>query len=141
MDDEYGPPGGCFDSILILNIFYMSRLDIFRKGISERKEFFFDRDRFVFEEKMNLEGYDVYWYKRYNSIGQMGSEMVIPVKKKQPDGSYVYVYPSTEEFGRYGWFFPPRMTREELIGKMTGILAARNAHKKARKAPNSRDNG
>ena len=35
----------------------------------------------------------------------MGYEIVKPVKKKNPDGNIVYTYPSSEEFGRYGWFY------------------------------------
>lgn len=101
----------------------MNMKQIFSTDISERKEFSFDGDTLKFEEILP-NGF--WWYKRYNSKGtHNGNEIVIPIKHKQPDGTIVRVYPSTEQFGKYGWYFPPRMEKEELIAKGDEILARR----------------
>lgn len=103
-------------------------MEFFVKDISEKKEFTFQGDTLKFKEKFDN---GIYWYERFNSKGtKNGNELVLPVKHKQPDGTIVYVYPSTEAFGRNGWYYPPRLTREELLAKSEKIIAARNANKR-----------
>lgn len=101
--------------------------EIFATDIKDKKEFKFEGDTLKFEEILP-NGF--WWYKRFNIKGtHNGNEIVIPVNRKQPDGTIVQVYPSTEMFGRYGWYFPPRMSREELIAEGDKIIASKS-HKK-----------
>ena len=84
----------------------------FRKDISERKEFVCEGTT------LKQLGYDEstgkYIYGRYHLkdcrkewVGKlMGYEIVKPVRYKNPDGTIVGVYPSNEQFGKYGWFLP-----------------------------------
>ena len=67
---------------------------IFRTPISELKEF--KREGYLTKYVAN----DGLWY--LFSIGG-GYEIVRAVKRKQPDGSDVYCYPSSEQFGVSGW--------------------------------------
>ena len=96
----------------------MKDMKIFSTDIKDKKEFTFDGSKLKFVKynpKTNR-----YLYERFFSedgVGQgrrMGWEIVIPVKKKQPDGTYVETYPSSEQFGKKGWFYPPRYTLEEM---------------------------
>lgn len=98
------------------------KLQIKPTSIKDKKEFTFDGSKLKFEAYNPTT--NKYLYSRWfgeNSPGygrQMGWEVVIPVKYKQPDGSIVECYPSSERFGKYGWFYPPKMTREEMIKKL-----------------------
>lgn len=82
--------------------------------IKDKIEFVSDGDilrRLESNEAANLYLYGRYW----KDNGHLkGYELVRGVKRKQPDGSIVFTYPSSEQFGRYGWFFPPRTDRDSL---------------------------
>lgn len=86
---------------------------IFNKDIKERKEFAFEGDILKFTEYCEESGR--YLYTRYNTNGVVvGYEVVQPIKKKNPDGNYVYVYPSTSQFGKNGWALAPNSDRNEI---------------------------
>lgn len=77
---------------------------IFYNDISERKTFKMFGDLFVLIAR-NIE-HNTYLYKRVklstDEYGETsGYEIVKPIKRKNPDGTTVYVYPSSEQFG-YG---------------------------------------
>lgn len=96
--------------------------EFFKTSIKDKKEFVFDGSKLKFVE-FNPEN-NLYLYERFfdeNGPGKgrrMGWEVVTPVNRKQPDGSTVECYPSSEQFGRYGRFYPPRFSREEMIKKI-----------------------
>ena len=46
----------------------------------------------------------IYIYKRVSRYGVAAFELVKGVKAKNPDGSIVYRYPSSEQFGISGWY-------------------------------------
>lgn len=68
---------------------------IFKNDISERQTFKMFGETFTLIAR-NIE-HNTYLYKRSGG----GYEIVKPVKRKNPDGTTVYVYPSSEQFG-YG---------------------------------------
>lgn len=82
--------------------------------ISELKEF--KRDGYLTKYVAN----DGLWY--LFSIGR-GYEIVRAVKRKQPDGSDVYCYPSSEQFGVNGWY---------ICGTKTNMLRSLEKIKKKR---------
>lgn len=86
---------------------------IFNTDIKEKEEFAFEDDilkRTEYNEKTGR-----YLYTRYNKSGRVvGYEVVQPIKKKNPDGNYVYVYPSTSQFGKYGWALAPNSDINEI---------------------------
>lgn len=104
-------------------------INIITKDISELKEFTEQNTRLVQIEYNETTGR--YLYKRYYikspSLGDrlMGYEVVKPIKKKNSDGSIVLRYPSTSEFGRYGWFLPSNTKREILDKYLNGELPHR----------------
>ena len=106
---------------------------IFYKDISELKEFLEHGTKLVQTEYNETSGR--YLYERYyiNSpaLGNrlMGYEVIIPVKYKNPDESFVYGYPCTSKFGTYGWFLPPNTKREILDKYMSGELPDRKKKK------------
>ena len=69
--------------------------EIFRTPISELKEF----KRGGYNTKYLAS--DGLWYL-FSTEG--GFKIVRAVKCKQPDGSEIYCYPSSEEFGESGWY-------------------------------------
>lgn len=74
------------------------KLTIFRTSIDDMAYFFKYGDEFTFIKKNEKK--NTYLYKRVNiETGVVYYEVVVPVKTKNPDGSTVYVYPSTESFG------------------------------------------
>ena len=77
---------------------------ICRKSIDEKKEFNLEGDTFKFVKKNEKD--NIYLYARYHNGYLHAYEVVKPVKAKQPDGSLVFVYPSSSQFGIYGFFFP-----------------------------------
>jgi len=88
--------------------------------IKDRKQFTFEDSTLVQKEYCEATGRYLYWrlFKTDcapEKVGKlMGYEIVQPRKFKQPDGTYAYRYPSSEEFGLYGWFFPANTKREVL---------------------------
>lgn len=96
------------------------------KDITELKEFVCQGTRLVQVEYNENSGR--YLYERYYinspSLGNrlMGYEIVKPVKRKNYDGSIVYVYPSSSQFGLYGWFLPPNTKREKIESYLKGEL-------------------
>lgn len=98
---------------------------IFNTDISQKTDFVFQDTRLIQKYYDSESG--CYLYERYyiNSptLGNrlMGYEIVKPIKRKNPDGTTVYVYPSSEQFGRYGWFFPPNTSMEILTAKFKSI--------------------
>lgn len=77
----------------------------FRKDISDKKEF--DRNGYHYtqiladdEKKVYLyEMTPIEWEKKYDQY-----ELVKGKRYKNPDGEIVYIYPSDEDFGTYGWY-------------------------------------
>lgn len=86
------------------------------KDIKDKKEFNAEDSSFKMLEYCEESGrylYGRYFLKscRKEKIGTlMGYEVIIPVKHKNPDGTIVYSYPSSEQFGSKGWFFTPNDT-------------------------------
>lgn len=54
-------------------------------------------------------------------------EVVVGVKAKQPDGSTVYVYPSSSQFGVNGWYIcgNEEVCQEKINEKVCDILEKR----------------
>lgn len=50
-----------------------------------------------------------------------GFEVVKGLKTKNPDGSVVYVYPSDEQFGRYGWYLCGRNALNMSLEKLKSL--------------------
>lgn len=79
-------------------------MKIFNTDIKDKRKFTFEGDTLVQKECVDEENH-IYVYERYNPRGKMyGYEVVKGVKVKNPDGNYVYRYPSSEQFGSYGYF-------------------------------------
>lgn len=99
---------------------------IFIKDISGLKEFTEQGTRLVQAEYNENTGR--YLYERYyiNSptLGNrlMGYEVIKPRNRKNPDGTVVKRYPSSSDFGTYGWFLPPNTKREILDKYLNGEL-------------------
>ena len=66
------------------------------KDITEIQHFEKWGEKFDLEQSWDKQ--HVYLYRR-----RYGWELVQAVKTKNPDGSIVYRYPSTNEWGKYGW--------------------------------------
>lgn len=79
--------------------------------IKDKKEFKFQGDTLV-----QFKDYgDGFWlYKRFTGKRHMGWELVRGIRFKKKDGTYGMRYPSSEQFGPYGRFLPPRTTVEEI---------------------------
>lgn len=102
---------------------------VFYKDIRGLKEFTEHGTRLVQSEYNEKTGR--YLYERYyiNSptLGNrlMGYEVVKPYNRKNPDGTIVKTYPSTSQFGGYGWFLPANTKREILDKYLNGELPNR----------------
>lgn len=97
-------------------------MKVYTTDISEKREFTFQGDTlkldYCFDEEKRI-----YVYGRYNHSGRLyGYEVVRGVKHKNPDGNIVYIYPSLEKFGRYGYFVAARW--KDDIPKYLAKLAA-----------------
>lgn len=109
----------------------MKEINISIKDISELKEFVEQGTRLVQVEYNETTGR--YLYERYHinspTLGNrlMGYEVVKPPKRKNPDGSVVNTYPSSSQFGSYGWFLPANTKREILDKYMNGELPSKRA--------------
>ena len=87
---------------------------IFNIDISERKTFKMFGELFILIAH-NIE-HNTYLYKRIklskNGYGRTtGYEIVKPIKRKNPDGTIVYVYPSSEQFGYGRALYTPKFER------------------------------
>lgn len=101
-------------------------MKIFSKDISEKKEFTFEGDtlkqKYCYDEDKHI-----YVYERYNHSGRLfGYELVRGVRRKQPNGEIVYVYPSSEQFGKYGYFISAQWADTD-IPKYLAKLAAKGS--------------
>ena len=54
-------------------------------------------------------------------------ELVIGKKAKQPNGDTVYIYPSSSQFGTYGWYIcgTEEMCRDRINSRISQILKRR----------------
>ena len=88
--------------------------EIYSTDISQKKEFKFEGDTLRQKECVDEEKH-IYVYERYNWKGRLyGYEVVKGVRRKQPNGEIVYVYPSSEQFGRYGYFISSQWAEKEI---------------------------
>lgn len=78
---------------------------LFFKDITEKKEF--TRNNYSYKMIASDERNHIYlfeitpleWEKDYKQF-----ELVKGIKVQNPDGNYVWRYPSDEQFGQYGWY-------------------------------------
>lgn len=110
--------------------------NIYRIDISEKKEFTFDGDtlkqKYCYDEDKHI-----YVYERYNHRGRLfGYELVRGVRHKNPDGSIVYLYPCSEQFGTYGYFISAQFAETD-IPKHLAKLAAKGSKSLAVKGNSS----
>jgi len=79
---------------------------VFRTDISEKKEFIIYGDTLRMKECVDKEK-RIYIFERLmnenNKERLIAFEVVKGKKHKNPDGSIVYTYPSSEQFGYYGF--------------------------------------
>lgn len=87
----------------------MTKLEISYQDIRTLKEFKKYGETFT---QVKDYGNNVYLYERWR-----GFELIKAVKRKNPDGSIVYTYPSSSEWGRYGFTFirPEGRTFEKVL--------------------------
>ena len=77
-------------------------MKIFKTDISEKTEF--NRIGYRYVRVWGDDENKVYVYKIISEAPYYQFEVVKGKKTKNPDGNYVYVYPSDEDFGIYGWY-------------------------------------
>ena len=95
-------------------------MKLYATDINEKKEFVFQDT--LLKQLEYCEETGRYLYGRYwqsdctpDFVGKlMGYEIVKPKKVKNPDGSIVFRYPSSDDFGKNGWFLPANSTRKEI---------------------------
>ena len=93
-------------------------MKVYSQDIKEKREFTFQGD--LLKYKKHEPTTNKYLYERYYKASNgefrlLGYEVVIPVKHKNPDDSIVECYPSSEQFGSKGWFFPKSTTEDVLV--------------------------
>lgn len=107
-----------------------NKLNIKKTDIRDKTQFNFEDDTLKFLVYHGPDdGTGTYLYGRYHrtdcrkeSVGKLyGFEVVRPVKRKQPDGSLVLCYPSSEQFGLYGWFHG-LLSKQEIESKFPEII-------------------
>lgn len=87
---------------------------IIRKDISQETEFTFHGDTIKLERCLDYDKH-IYLFSRHNSKGRrIGYEIVRGVKTKGEDGNTVYAYPSTSQFGQYGYYITERYSETEI---------------------------
>ena len=108
----------------------MSEYSFKKTDIRDKTQFSFEDDTLRFLAYDGPEdGTGRYLYGRYHrldcgkeSVGRLyGFEVVVPVKRKQPDGTPVLCYPSTEQFGKNGWFYG-LLSKPEIEAKFPTII-------------------
>lgn len=77
-------------------------MNTFRKDIKDRLEFRRIGYQYV-NVALDNEKHKGIWEMRKKGK-PLSYEVIKGVKKKNPDGNYVWVYPSDEQFGTYGWY-------------------------------------
>ena len=91
-----------------------------KTDIKDKKEFVAEDCKLKQVEYCEESGrylYERYFYKdcKPEKVGMlMGYEIVQPKKMKQPDGSDVFIYPSSSDFGKNGWFLPANSSRDMI---------------------------
>lgn len=93
---------------------------LFAKDILEKKEFKFGGDTLRLKECVSKEKH-IYVFARYNEEDRLiAYEVVKGIKAVNPDGSIVYHYPSSEQFGHYGYTIFPTHKKgmKEAIEKL-----------------------
>lgn len=92
------------------------------KDISEVKTF--EKYGDIFNQIKHNEETGWWLYERTNKeTGKKHYEVVRGVKKKNPDGTIVYAYPSSEMWGTYGYTIPDNRYAEKVIEFMMGAKA------------------
>ena len=95
-------------------------MEINYKDISEKKEFTYDGTILLQVEYCESSGR--YLYKRSYPDGRiLGWEVVKPIKRVNPSGETVFIYPATNSFGLYGWFLPPKAERTKIDYYLQGF--------------------
>lgn len=81
-----------------------------RTDIRDKKEFVFEDDLLKQKECVDEENH-IYVYERYYHKTDLMYiyEIVRGVRHKNPDGNIVYLYPSSEQFGSYGYTIPAKL--------------------------------
>lgn len=79
-------------------------MKIERKGIEEKREF--NRKGIHYNQVLADDENHTYLYKMEQpGVRYLQYEVVKGKKTKDDNGNVVYVLPSDEDFGRYGWYF------------------------------------
>lgn len=92
--------------------------DIFRTDIKEKKEF--NRIGHHYTQVLADDEKHIYLYRMdKDGIRYAQYELVKGKKVKNPDGSIVFIYPSDEDFGTYGWYIcgTPKYVTEKVREK------------------------
>lgn len=109
-------------------------MEIIQKDISEEREFSFAGDTIKLERCLDQEK-RIYLFSRYNAKGRLvGYELVQGVKHKNPDGEYVYIYPSSSQFGHYGYFINKAYADKDIPEYLEKL---RQKNKKTKQAKSS----
>ena len=92
-------------------------MEIVKTDISEILEDTYAGDTIKMQKCLD-EDKRIYVFERYSGVsgGLIGYEVVRGVKSKNPDGSIVYTYPSTSQFGKYGYFVAKRFADNPTRG-------------------------
>lgn len=79
--------------------------EIFSTDIKDKKEF--TRIGYRYTQVKAYDEHHIYLYRMERMekpLPYYQYELVKGVKRKNPDGNIVYVYPTDEQFGQYGWY-------------------------------------
>lgn len=98
-------------------------MEIIRKDLSELAELSFEGDTLKKEKCLDAEKH-VYLFARHSKGRLLGYELVKGIKVKNPDGNHVYAYPSSSQFGHYGFFISKKWAETD-IPKYLQILTQR----------------
>ena len=82
---------------------YKTMKEIYRTDIEDKKEFTFEGDLLQMDYCADPEKH-IYVFKRFHNNYLMGYEVIKGKKHTNPDGSVIYVYPSSDDFGKCGYF-------------------------------------
>ena len=91
--------------------------------ISTLTEFKVGKDTLTKERCVDEERH-MYLFKRTNSQGILiGYELVRGVRRKNPDGSIVYIYPSSSLFGNYAYYIAKAYAERDIPKYIQKMLA------------------